>query len=59
MGRLDFMRQAESHRRERSWLQPLRMSTAMAAGVTTRLWDVADLMALLIESENSRPPNDG
>ena len=29
----------------------LRMSPAMAAGVTNRLFDVADLVALLIESE--------
>lgn len=30
----------------------LRTSPAMAAGVTTRLWDVADLVALLVESES-------
>ena len=29
----------------------LRTSPAMAAGVTTRLFDVADLVALLVESE--------
>jgi hypothetical protein len=29
----------------------LRMSSAMAAGVTDRLVDVADLVALLVESE--------
>jgi hypothetical protein len=29
----------------------LRVSPAMAAGVTTRLYDVADLVALLVESE--------
>ena len=29
----------------------LRMSPAMAAGVATRLFDVADLVALLVESE--------
>ena len=29
----------------------LRMSPAMAAGVTDRLFDVADLVALLVESE--------
>jgi hypothetical protein len=27
------------------------MSPAMAAGVTTRLFDVSDLVALLVESE--------
>jgi hypothetical protein len=32
----------------------LRMSPAMAAGVTTRLFEVSDLVALLIESESSR-----
>ena len=30
----------------------LRVSPAMAAGVTTRLFDVADLVALLVESES-------
>jgi hypothetical protein len=30
----------------------LRTSPAMAAGVTDRLWDVADLVALLEESES-------
>ena len=30
----------------------LRTSPAMAAGVTDRLWDVADLVSLLIESES-------
>lgn len=29
----------------------LRTSPAMAAGVTDRLWDVSDLVALLVESE--------
>jgi hypothetical protein len=29
----------------------LRTTPAMAAGVTTRLWDVSDLVALLVESE--------
>jgi hypothetical protein len=29
----------------------LRVSPAMAAGVTTRLFDVSDLVALLVESE--------
>ena len=29
----------------------LRVTPAMAAGVTTRLYDVADLVALLVESE--------
>ncbi len=32
----------------------LRMSPAMAAGVTDRLWDVADLVDLLIESESKK-----
>ena len=32
----------------------LRVSPAMAAGVTTRLFDVADLVALLVESESKR-----
>jgi hypothetical protein len=32
----------------------LRMSPAMAAGVTTRLWDVADLVDLLIASESKK-----
>jgi hypothetical protein len=32
----------------------LSMSPAMAAGVTTRLRDVADLVALLIESESKK-----
>jgi hypothetical protein len=31
----------------RTW----RVTPAMAAGVTSRLWDVADLVDLLIESE--------
>jgi len=30
----------------------LRVTPAMAAGVTTRLDDVADLVALLVESES-------
>lgn len=29
----------------------LRTTPAMAAGVTARLWDVSDLVALLVESE--------
>jgi IS1 family transposase len=32
----------------------LRMTPAMAAGVTTKLWDVADLVDLLIESESKK-----
>jgi hypothetical protein len=32
----------------------LRVSPAMAAGVTDRLFDVSDLVALLIESESQR-----
>jgi hypothetical protein len=32
----------------------LRMTPAMAAGVTDRLWDVADLVDLLIESESKK-----
>jgi hypothetical protein len=32
----------------------LRMTPAMAAGVTTRLWDVADLVDLLIASESKK-----
>jgi hypothetical protein len=33
----------------------LRVSPAMAAGVTHRLFDVSDLVALLIESESKKP----
>jgi hypothetical protein len=32
----------------------LRMSPAMAAGVTSRLFDVSDLVAILIESESEK-----
>ncbi|HEX7778978.1 MAG TPA: hypothetical protein VF424_07065 [Vicinamibacterales bacterium] len=32
----------------------LRMTPAMAAGVTAKLWDVADLVDLLIESESKK-----
>ncbi len=32
----------------------LRVSPALAAGVTDRLWDVADLVALLVESESKK-----
>ncbi len=32
----------------------LRVSPAMAAGVTNRLWDVADLVSLLVESESKK-----
>jgi hypothetical protein len=32
----------------------LRTSPPMAAGVTTRLFDVSDLVALLIESEKEK-----
>ena len=32
----------------------LRTSPAMAAGVTTRLFDVSDLVALLVESESKK-----
>ncbi len=31
----------------------LRVSPVMAAGVTTRLWKVADLVNLLVEAETS------
>ena len=33
----------------------LRMSPAMAAGVTTKLWEVSDLVALLEASESKKP----
>jgi hypothetical protein len=33
----------------------LRMTPAMAADVTTRLWDVADIVDLLIEAESRKP----
>ena len=32
----------------------LRVSPAMAAGVTTRLFEVSDLVALLVESESEK-----
>ena len=32
--------------------QTLRVTPAMAAGVTNRLWEVSDLVALLVESES-------
>jgi hypothetical protein len=32
----------------------LRMTPAMAAGVTTRLYDVSDLVALLVEKESEK-----
>ena len=32
----------------------LRMSPAMAAGVTSRLFDVSDLVNLLVESESKK-----
>jgi hypothetical protein len=32
----------------------LRTSPAMAAGVTTRLFDVSDLVSLLVESESKK-----
>lgn len=32
----------------------LRVTPAMAAGVTDRLWDVADLVVLLEEAESKR-----
>jgi hypothetical protein len=32
----------------------LRMTPAMAACVTTRLWEVSDLVALLVESESKK-----
>ena len=32
----------------------LRVSPAMAAGVTSRLFDVSDLVTLLVESESKR-----
>jgi len=34
--------------------RPLRMSPAMAAGVTTKLWEVSDLVALLEASESKK-----
>ncbi len=34
----------------------LRVTPAMAAGVTNRLWDVSDLVALLVADESKRPP---
>ena len=33
----------------------LRVSPAMAAGVTMRLFEVSDLVALLVESESKKP----
>ena len=33
----------------------LRTTPAMAAGVTTRLYEVSDLVALLVESESKKP----
>ena len=33
----------------------LRTSPAMAAGITDRLFDVSDLVALLVESESKKP----
>jgi hypothetical protein len=33
----------------------LRVSPAMAAGVTKRLFDVSDLVALLVEKEAKKP----
>jgi hypothetical protein len=35
----------------------LRVSPAMAAGVTDRLFDLSDLVSLLIESEREKPRN--
>lgn len=32
----------------------LRMTPAMAAGVTTKLWEVSDLVALLVEAESKK-----
>lgn len=32
----------------------LRTTPAMAAGVSTKLWEISDLVALLVESENNR-----
>ena len=32
----------------------LRVTPAMAAGVTTRLWEVSDLVNLLIDSESEK-----
>ena len=34
----------------------LRVTPAMAAGVTNRLFDVSDLVALLIDSASEKPP---
>ena len=34
----------------------LCMTPAMAAGVTSKLWDVADLVDPLIESESKKAP---
>lgn len=33
----------------------LRVSPAMATGVTTRLFEVSNLVALLVESESTKP----
>jgi hypothetical protein len=35
----------------------LRMTSAMAAGVTSKLWDVADRVDLLIEAESQKKPD--
>jgi hypothetical protein len=42
-----FSRKIENHR-------TLRVSPAMAAGVTTRLFELSDLVALLVESESKK-----
>jgi hypothetical protein len=36
--------------------ETLRVTPAMAAGVTMRLFDVSDLVMLLVESESKKPP---
>jgi hypothetical protein len=35
----------------------LRMTSAMAAGVTSKLWDVPDRVDLLIEAESQKKPD--
>ena len=32
----------------------LKVTPAMAAGVTSKLWEVSDLVALLVESESQK-----
>jgi len=35
----------------------LRVTPAMAAGVTDLLWDVTELVTLLVETECKKPPS--